>query len=410
VPRFHYEAVAASGSLIAGEMEAPDRNELLARLQRTGHVPLRAEAAAPAAATSGRRLAAAERWKPRAASNRVALAQTTQQLAVLLGAGLSLDRALDIAATTSPNTREADALGGVVQRVRGGASLADALATEPTTFPRFYVGIVRAGEAGATLDATLRDLAGLLERAAALREQIISALIYPSLVLATCAASLGLLFLFVIPRFRPILDQSGGALPPFAAAVFAIADFARGWWWAMLVAAGVVGFVFARALGDPVRRLQVDRMILRLPLIGDIVRKIETGRFAYTLGTLLRNGVAPLPALAIAREGIGNVAVATALGAVSDRLSEGKGWADPIAQAQVLPALAIQLIRVGEETARLEQMLTKIGEIYDAETRRSIERLLALLVPGITILLGLVVAAAIGSIFSAILSVYEFAL
>jgi general secretion pathway protein F len=407
MPSFRYEAVAASGDLVTGEMEAATREDMVARLQRLGHVPIRAEAGG---STLRARAAALGRTPVRRARKRGELARMTQQVSVLLEAGLSVDRALEIAAATSPVAAEARCIGAVLERVRGGASLGDAMAADPASFPKFYVGMVRAGEAGATLDTTLRDLGALLERAAASREQVKSALVYPALVLATCTTAIAMLFLFVIPRFRPIFDQAGASLPPVAAAVFAVADFAQDWWWAALAALALATLGVRRALRHPRGRAWFDRAILRLPLAGDIVTKIETGRFAQTLGTLLRNGVAPVAAVAITRESVGNVAVADALAALSDRLKEGKGWAGPIAETGVFPALAIQLVRVGEETAHLEAMLLKIGEIYAEETRRSIERLLALLVPGITVLLGLVVAVAIGSIFTAILSVYEFAL
>ena len=407
VPSFRYEAVAASGDLVTGEMEAATRDEIVARLQRLGHIPIRAEAGG---ASFGARARDAVRSPFRLARKRGELARVTQQIAVLLEAGLSVDRALEVAAATSPIKSEATCLGAVLDRVRGGSSLADAMAADPASFPRFYIGMVRAGEASATLDVTLRDLGSLLERRASSREQAKSALIYPALVLVTCSISIAMLFLFVIPRFRPIFDQAGAKLPPPAAAVFAVADFAQDWWWVVLIVMALAALGLMRALRHASGRAMLDRAVLGTPLVGDIVRKIETGRFASTLGTLLRNGVAPVAALAITCESIGNSAVALALAPLSDHLKEGKGWAGPIAEAGIFPALAVQLIRVGEETAHLEAMLLKIGEIYAEETRRSIDRLLAMLVPGITILLGLIVAVAVGSIFTAILSVYEFAL
>ncbi len=325
MPSFRYEAVAASGDLVTGEMEAATREEIVERLQRQGHIPIRADAGGARYRTRGVSLGR----RLRKGSD---LRRMTQQMAVLLEAGLSVDRALEIAGSTSAVRAEADWLTGLLERVRGGASLADAMAADPASFPRFYVGLVRAGEAGATLDATMRDLGMLLDRAAASREQVKSALIYPALVLATCTASIAMLFVFVIPRFRPIFEQAGVALPLLPAAVFAVSDFAQNWWWAALVVIAVTVLALGRLSRHPRGRATWDRAIIVLPLIGDIVMKIETGRFANTLGTLLRNGVAPVPALAITRESIGNGAVAAALAALSDRLKEGKGWAGPMAE------------------------------------------------------------------------------
>jgi len=406
MPSFRYEAVAATGELVSGEMEAATRDEIILRLQRLGHVPIRAESGARTARWALPRLTFARR---RGGSMRE-LARLTLRLSVLLEAGLSLDRALEIARGTSPDAAEAKALDAILQRVRGGSALADAMAADAALFPKFYVGMVRAGEAGATLDATLRDLGSLIEPAAASREQVKSALLYPALVLATCLGAVAMLFLFVVPRFRPIFDQANAPLPPVAAAVLAIADFSRDWWWAVLVVLALAVMAARRLLRRAEGRAWLDRKLLALPLLGDVATKLEVGRFAYTLGVLLKNGVAPVEALGIARAAVGNSAIAAALASVSQSLKEGKGLAAPIAAARIFPALAVQLIEVGEETAHLDAMLVKIGDIYAEETRRSVERMLALLVPALTVLMGLVVVVTVGSIFTAILSLYDLAL
>jgi len=269
--------------------------------------------------------------------------------------------------------------------------------------------MVRAGEAGATLDVTLRQLAEFLEKSQAARQQVISALIYPMIVLATGMASVGVLFGFVVPQFRPLFEDAGAALPFAAQAVLAVTDVLQGYWWAMLGAVVLAGLFLVRQFRRPESRRRWDRRLLRLPLVGDLITKAEVARFARTLGTLLKNGVSPLTALAITRDVIRNTAIADGIAAVSDSLKEGKGLAEPLSQTRVVPILAIQLIRVGEETARLDEMLIKVAEIFDQEVGRSVDRLLAVLVPAITIFLGVVVAFVIGSILTAVLSVYELA-
>ncbi len=402
--RFRYEAVSAAGEPVAGEMEAETRAAVIERLQRLGHVPIRAEAARGGVA----RLLAWE-WKPGRARALRNLPLVTQQLATLLHAGLSLDRALELAQGMAARAAERDCLGAGLDKVRGGAALADALAAQPSVFPRLYVGMVRAGEAGASLDATLRQLAEFLEKSEAARQKVVSALIYPAVVLATGLGSVGVRFGFVIPRFRPLFEDAGTALPFAARAVLAVSDFLQSYGWAPVLALALAGMLFAHRLRGREARRRWDRRLLRLPLLGDLIAKSEVARFARTLGTLLKNGVSPLPALAVTQETLRNAVIAEAVGAVADSLKEGKSLAEPLSRSKAMPALAIQLIRVGEETARLEEMLIKTAEIFDEEVGRSVERLLALLVPGITVLLGIVVALVIGSILTAVLSVYELA-
>jgi general secretion pathway protein F len=270
--------------------------------------------------------------------------------------------------------------------------------------------MVRAGEAGASLDSTLRQLAEFLENSQAARQQVISALVYPMIVLVTGALSIAILFGFVVPRFRPLFEEAGANLPFAAQAILAVTDILNGYWWAILGVIAVVVAVVAQQFRGGEARRRWDRRLLRLPLIGDLVTKAEIARFSRTLGTLLKNGVSPLAALAITQDVLGNSAIAEAVGGVSDSLKQGKGLADPLSRTPVVPILAVQLIRVGEETARLEEMLLKVAEIFDDEVKRSVERLMALLVPGITIVLGIVVALVIGSILTAVLSVYELAI
>ncbi len=403
---YRYEAVAASGEVIAGEMEGASQDDIVVHLQRLGHVPIRAETTRRSLLS--RALAGPTIGRRRASHRTVVL--LTQQLATLLQAGLSLDRALEITQSVMAQTADRDCVQLLLDKVRGGSSLADAMAAQETMFPKFYLGMVRAGEAGATLDQTLRHLLEYLEKSRAAAEQIKSALIYPSIVLVTGFGSVAVLFAFVVPSFRPLFADAGPSLPAAAKTMLAVADFFQNWWWALLAGIAGIAALLVQQYRLPQSRRRLDRWLLRAPLFGEVATKIEIARFARTLGTLLGNGVTPLTALAVTRDTIGNTAIAEALEPLAQCLKEGKGLAAPLADSAVVPSLAVQLIRVGEETARLEEMLLKVAEIFEDESRRSVERLLALLVPAITILLGIVVALAVGSLLTAILSVYELAM
>jgi general secretion pathway protein F len=405
VTRFRYQAVSAAGEVVAGEMEAESQSAVIERLQNQGHVPIRADATA---SWSLQRLMSLE-IAPRRKRPQRYLALVTHQLATLLHAGLSLDRALELGQTVAPREAERAMLAAVLEKVKGGSSLADAMAAQGAAFPKYYIGMIRAGEAGTSLDTTLHHLAELLEKSQAARQKVVSALIYPAIVLITGLGSVGILFTFVIPRFRPLFEDAGAKLPFAAQAVLAVSDFLQGYWWAILAGLVLLALAVYGQLKRAETRRRWDRRVLKLPLVGDLIAKAEVSRFARTLGTLLKNGVAPLAALAITQETLRNTLIADAVGAVSESLKQGKGIAEPLSRNKALPVLAVQLIRVGEETARLEEMLVKTAEIFDEDVARSIERLLSLLVPGITVLLGVLVALVIGSILTAVLSVYQLA-
>jgi len=403
--RFRYQAVSASGEVVAGEMEADSQAAVIERLQGQGHVPLRADAAA---SWSLARLMSLE-LTPRRKRTLRFLPLITQQLATLLHGGLALDRALELAQTVAPRAVERECLASVLEKVKGGSSLADAMAAQGGAFPKFYIGMVRAGEAGGSLDPTLRQLAEFLEKSQAARKKVTDALIYPVIVLLVGLGSLGIIFGFVVPRFRPLFEDAGAKLPLAARSVLWISDLLHDYWWAILGGAVAIVLLLMQQFRRPATRRLWDRRLLRLPLIGDLITRTQVARFARTLGTLLKNGVAPLGALAVTQETLSNTAIAEALSGVADSLKQGKGLAEPLSRGKVVPVLAVQLIRVGEETARLDEMLVKIAEIFDEEVARGIERLLALLVPGVTVVLGVIVALVMGSILTAMLSVYELA-
>ncbi len=385
-------------------MEATDESMVIERLQALGHVPIRADTSPRLTHLLRRPLFAGRHHRP---GNLVLL---TQQLGMLLHAGIAIDRALEIAETLVETKTERDCLAAVHEGVRRGSSLADAMAARSAAFPPFYVGIVRAGEAGGTLDTTLDQLAEFLERSESVREQVKSALIYPIIVLVTGCLSVGALFGFVMPRLRPLFDQAGASLPLMTEIVLVVSDIFRDYWWAFVVVV-VLLVLFAREeRRRPEARRRWDRRLLRLPILGPLAVKIDMARFGRTLGTLLRNGIAPLAALAITQETLANAALREALAVVAESVKEGKGLADPLAQSKLVPPLVVHLTRVGEETGRLDEMLLQLADIYDQETRRAIDRLLALFVPTVTIGLGLIVAVVVGSILTAILGIYDLAL
>ena len=331
----------------------------------------------------------------------------TRELAALVNAGLPLDRSLEILIDVAEDGAVRKLLTKVLDSVREGSSLADALTAHHSVFPPAYASMVRAGEAGGSLGAVLSRLAEYVERGQALRESVRSAFVYPIVLMAMAGLSVTILYAVVIPQLAPLFADAGQALPLAAEIVVGFGDAFRDYWWLMALAvAGLV--VLARTqLRRTAPRYRWDALVLRMPFLGDVVAKTEVARLSRTLATLLGNGVPMLTALSIVGDAVGNRVVASGIESIAKSLKEGKGLAEPLGNARLFPKLAAHLVRVGEESGRLEEMLLAVADIYDREVRRAVERMLALLVPALTIALGIFIGAIIISMLSAILSVYE---
>lgn len=406
MPVYRYRAVSPSGEVAVGELDAANEGEIVGRLRDQGLMPVQiahaaggagAAVAAPGAARGARRSLFESKTV-----TRDQLLALTRELATLLQAGLPLDRALELLIGLAPTPAVAALLQGVRDDVRGGKSLSQALDARRDVFSRFYVNIVRAGEAGGALGVVLQRLSDTMERNKELRESVKAALIYPAILIGVAVVSVALLLVWVVPQFETTFAQAGRALPLPTLVVVTVGKFMRGWWWALAGGAVVAVLWFRRRGRDPAVRLARDRRLLAAPLVGDLVAKVETARFARTLATLLANGVTLLSGLSIVKETMGNVVMAGALDGVVARLREGKGFGRPLAETGVYPRLASQMILVGEESGRLEEMLGRIADVYDREVQMAIKRFLAVLEPAL--ILGLAVLIG-GIVFSILLGV-----
>jgi general secretion pathway protein F len=396
--QFHYKAVSEAGEALQGQMEAGSVEEVIARLQDQGHTPLQAE---PADGAAGGSFAALFKRGPFTGYQ---LALFTHQLATLLGAGQPLDRALTILLDLPEGESAKKLIERVRDRVRGGTTLSAALDEEHGVFPRLYISLVRAGEAGGSLEDTLRRLADYLERAQALRGSITNALIYPAFLMVGVLGSLVLLLAYVVPQFVPIFQDMQVPIPWITAAVLALGNLlADGWW---LIAVLLIGgaLVWRARLRDPAARLAWHTRLLGLRVLGPLLLKIETARIARTLGTLLRNGVPLLGALTIARQVTGNLALDAALGAAHEQVKGGAGLSLALGQSKLFPRLALQMVQVGEEAGQLDGMLLKVADTFELESRRSIDRLLAALVPTLTIVMTVLVGIIMAAILLPLLS------
>jgi general secretion pathway protein F len=397
---YRYKAVTVSGEVLEGQLDVASNDEAIAKIQDAGNIPL--EVSAADAGDSGGLIG---RFGKRGAINQTQVLQFTQQLATLLGAGQPLDRALQILLELPESEKARRIIERVRDHVRGGGSLSDALEAEPGVFSKLYVNMVRAGEVGGALDTTLARLSNYLERAKALRESVVNALIYPAILVVMVVGALFVLLAFVVPRFLPMFKDMNVELPMITQVVLFVGTALQDWWW--LMAAVVFGLVimFRRRLADPVARLAWDARVLNMRVIGPLTARLETARLARTLGTLLKNGVPLLTALGIGRNVLGNTALADAVDKASEEVKTGGGLAFALGHSKRFPRLALQMISVGEESGSLDDMLLKVADTFDVEAKNTVDRLLAAMVPVLTVVMTGMVAVIMMAILLPILSI-----
>lgn len=405
MPVFRYKAVSPAGEVAVGEIEAANESEIVGRLRDQGMMPMQVVPATGAAMTATPSRAQGRGRRRLFAPTNVGSEQLlgiTRELATLLGAGLPLDRALELLIGLAATPPVAALLQQIRDEVRGGKALSQALDARRDIFSRFYINIVRAGEAGGALGVVLTRLVETMERNKELRENVKSALIYPTILIGVAVLSVIVLLIWVVPQFQQTFAQAGKALPLPTEIVVFVGNFMRKWWWALGGVVALLAVWLPRHLSKPAVKRRWDARLLGVPYLGDLLTKVEVARFARTLATLLGNGVTLLSALVIVKETLGNMVLAEALDGVGSRLREGKGFGKPLAETGLYPKLATQMILVGEESGRLEEMLNRVAEVYDREVQMAIKRFLAVLEP--MMILGLAVMVG-GIVFSILLGV-----
>ena len=312
----------------------------------------------------------------------------TRQLSTLIDAGLPLLRCINVLIAQLKPCKLRDILREISSDIQSGSTFAEALAKHPKQFDRLFVNMVRAGEVGGLLETVLQRLAIFMERRQALKRRVRGALIYPIAVILIACGIVAFLLVKVVPVFAEIFTEFGGDLPAPTKLLIAAGDFMMYKWWLLIVILcwTVIGLKLSFK-SKQVKRV-FDRVILKVPLIGDLVTKVSVARFARTLGTLVTSGVPILQALKITRETIGNEVVQNAVDKVHDSVQDGGTIAVPLDESKVFPAMVVNMIDVGEETGALDSMLMKVADIYDAEVEAAVEAMLALMEPMIIIVLG----------------------
>ena len=400
--RFEYRALAADGQIVSGEIEGPDRKTVLDRLHEQALLPIQA-----VEATTGRKrglelgLGGSKEFPP------AELALFAQQLTRLLNARLPLDRALEILVDLMETKTSKQVTQKLLDKVRDGSGLADAMAAEDGVFPELCISMVRAGEESGALAVVLARVADFLSKAEAIRQKITSAMIYPTILTVAATLAVVLILTVVMPQFETLFSNADKQLPTATVIVMAASVGLRSYWWAILAGIGFGAAILQVLLRQDWFISLRDRTALKLPLLGTLLVRIEVARFSRSLATLQGNGVPAARALGLAGATVSNRTLVEAIEALSQRFKSGEGLAVSLERTGHFPELAIRLIQIGEETARLEEMLQELAGIYESDVERILERLLALLVPGITLAMGGLVALIMGAVMTALVSVNQ---
>jgi general secretion pathway protein F len=403
MPNYHYRAVTLDGVHDEGEMIEASSDAVIRRLQDSGRIPILAEEVVSGGLTQNRFKSISLKRK----SARPDITGFTRSLALLLASGTALDRALEIMLVVEENPVSRKLVQDVQTSVRGGAALSAALEKQGSIFSGFYLSMIRAGELSGTLSETLERMLEYLERSRALRGTIVSALIYPAILLLVAGLSVIILLTLVVPQFRPIFEDMGAALPLATRFVLMVSDFFASFWWLALLTIAASCVVAIRVLSIPEKRHKLDTLMLGLPLMGPLICAHETARFSRSLGTLLHSGVPVLQSLEIARDTLSNRAMVAAVAKAAISLKEGGELSSILMQAAVFPGLAIQMINVGEETGNLDTMMLRIADVYDDEMAIKVRRVLAMMEPLLIVGLGVIIAGIIMSILVGIISINE---
>ena len=399
--KFQYKAATADGTVVDGILTGGSREHVVEQLQALGQIPIRVD-------ESSERTKSRRKWqlrKPRVTEEQIA--NSTRELSTLLHAGLPLDRALSILISLADGPALAEVLENVRERVKQGATLADAFEEQGAVFSRFYISLLRAGESGGALEVILERLADHMERNKEVRDALTSALIYPAILVFVALLSIFILLGYVVPQFTVMFEGVGEALPLSTRITIAIGEALQSYGWLLILLIALAVWFMRKQLANTGSSYKWHAWLLKLPFAGAIIVKMEVARFAHTLNTLLQNGIPLLKSLSIVKQTMGNRVLAEDLERVVGSLREGQSLAEPLAETAHFPSFAVHMIRVGEESGNLQEILLQVATTYDRDTQITIKRSLALLEPMLILVLGVLIAAVIISILVAILSINE---
>jgi type IV pilus assembly protein PilC len=392
MPSFTYEAVEPSGRVVKGSIEADSAAVVLGKLQDLNYTVVDvAEAKA-----AGKIPLLGGKGGGRVKLN--ALVVFSRQFATMVNAGINVLKCLDILEAQTKDPVLKPVLSDLRKEVVAGSSLTDAMAKHPKVFSKLFVSMVRAAEVGGILDLILDRLATFLEKEQEIIGKIKGAMVYPVCVLVFAMLMVVAMFIFVLPTFKDIFKDAGSELPLITRILFILSDFLRGYWYVLLPTPFAVFFGFRWYYKTDQGRWNIDKLKLRIPVIGELVQKMAISRFSRTLGTLVNSGVPVLRALEIVAETAGNVVISRAVDEARSSVREGQRISRPLAASGLFPQMVTQMIDIGEETGRMSDMLVKVATFYDNEVEVAVKALTSLIEPLLIIFLGGIVGFIVGAI------------
>ena len=399
---FYYEATTHEGKIITGTLAVTNERLAIDRIQDMGYYPLKVSRVVKRENVVKRLLSSVQ--------NRIStkdIMLVTYQLGVLLDAGFTLDKSLSILSEMTEKEKLKEMMNDILSQVKGGRSFSDALSKYPSSFPMFYVNMVKAGEAGGFLENTISRMAAYLENTEGLKEDVRTALVYPFVLSIVGGAAVIVLLTFVVPQFSKIFSDMGRDLPLPTVILLGISHTLVKFWWAIALFVIAVITIIKKYLNSQEGRRTWDSMKFRLPLFGKLFKETAVSRFARTFGTLLGSGVPILNALQIVKGTLGSDKIAEIISSVRESVRKGKGLSEPLKNSDIFPPLALHMVTVGEETGRLDEMLIKIADRFDLEVRITVKRMLSLLEPALILTMGIIVGFIVIAMLTAIFSINE---
>jgi type IV pilus assembly protein PilC len=390
MPVFEYTARNLKGDLEKGQVDLPSKDDVVAHLRRNRLVVVQVRSAPKAVSLGGM-------FKAGVKTRDVVI--FTRQFATMINAGLPLVQALDILAQQTENKVLAEVTRQVVYDVESGQTLADALRKHPKAFSDLYVNMVAAGEAGGILDTILQRLAEFLEKNDAIIRKVKGAMVYPGVIMSVAVIAVAVLLIFVIPTFQTMFASVALDLPLPTRVVIGMSRILTTYWWLILGVIAVAVFGFSRYYKTQGGRLQIDRLMLRFPVLGDVLRKSAVSRFTRTLGTLVSSGVSILDGLEITARTAGNMVIHNAVMESRQSIAGGDTIAAPLQRSKVFPPMVISMIAVGEQTGGLDEMLSKIADFYDEEVDAAVSTMLSLMEPIMIVVLGVIVGGMVVAMY-----------
>jgi type IV pilus assembly protein PilC len=414
MPNFHYTALDAKGEQANGEIDAATEAEAVQKLRAQGLYPTHIAEDGKGKPGISSKASGKKKAKPvnisfgkaKSTVKPKLLMVFTRQLATLIDAGLPLLRSLTVLGKQEPNPVLKATISSLADSVQGGSTFSESLAQHPKMFNKLFVNMVKAGELGGVLEVVLNRLAEYQEKAQKLKNKIVSAMVYPAIVMFIAVAILVFLMIFIVPKFKEMFSETDSDLPLISQIVFGFSEFCLGRpiagipnvVWVFVALGGLITALnaFGKTKGG---RLFIDKLKLHLPILGDVTRKSAVSRFARTLGTLVTSGVPILQALNITRDTAGNVIISEAISKVHEAVKEGESIVTHLSSSGVFPSMVISMVDVGEETGQLPEMLLKIADVYDDEVDNAVTALTSILEPMMIVLLALVVGAIVFALF-----------